>query len=338
MKINLEKNVLLSKHNTLKVGGVADYFVTVESKEELIEALQFAKQTATPLFVFGGGSNILVNDAGYRGLVIKNKIAKRSYFVHGENVYVACGSGEVFDEVVTDSVAKNYWGLENLSAIPGSVGATPIQNVGAYGVEVSSIITEVSAVHIDTLEIKNFSNAECKFSYRDSFFKTEAGRKWIIIEVVFKLSLLKNPQLSYGSLSTLDKNSISTSSDVRNEIVKIRSTKFPNWREVGTAGSFFKNPIIKNLDYEALAAKYTDLPGYFVSDQTTKVSLGWILDKICGLKGYSKNGVSLYKEQALVLVNESANSANAIDDFANYVAEVVKEKTGIIIEREVTSV
>ncbi len=154
MKINVEENVLLKNYTTLKVGGVADYFVTVTSKEELTEALRFAKQTKIFPLLFGGGSNILVSDAGYRGLVIQNKITKRVDTVHGDNVYFACGGGEVLDDVVADSVSKNYWGLENLSAIPGSVGATPVQNVGAYGVEVSSLITEVLAINIETLETK----------------------------------------------------------------------------------------------------------------------------------------------------------------------------------------
>ncbi len=338
MQIKVEENVPLKDHTTLKVGGPADYFAVVNTKEELTEALIFAKQKSMPPFLLGGGSNVLVGDEGYRGLVIQNKISKRKYVVHGDHVYLACGAGDVLDDVVADSVAKNYWGLENLSAIPGSVGATPVQNVGAYGVEMSSLITEVLVVHKETLETKNFSNKDCNFSYRNSFFKTEEGKNWIITEVVFKLSLIKTPRLDYGSLQALKESKTLSITDVRNEIIKIRSTKFPDWKQVGTAGSFFKNPIIENSIYKELLKDYPDLPGFPVGDERIKVSLGWILDHVCGLKGYSKSGASLYKKQALVLINESSKSAREINSLANYVATVVKEKTGITIEREVTSV
>lgn len=338
MNLKIEKDVLLSKHTTLHVGGVADFFVEVKDKDELVEALLFAKQMTVPLFVLGGGSNVLVRDDGCRGLVIKNSTKGISYTVHGDSVYVSSKSGEILDELVADTVAKNYWGLENLSSIPGTVGATPIQNVGAYGVEVSSLITEVSAINIETEEVKIFSNADCQFSYRNSFFKTPAGRKWIITEVVYKLSMLKNPQLNYGSLKDLSSAKKITLEEIRKEIIKIRSTKFPNYNKVGTAGSFFKNPIIPNEQFITLQAKYPDLPGYYVDENTTKISLGWILDNVCELRGFCRDGVCLYKEQALVLVNETAKKSSTINNFADYIAEQVREKTGIVIAREVTDV
>ncbi|MCA9360401.1 UDP-N-acetylmuramate dehydrogenase [Candidatus Nomurabacteria bacterium] len=338
MNIKVEKNVLLSAHTTLKVGGVADFFVQVDSVEELVEALQFASENNETPLILGGGSNILASDEGFCGLIIKNCIKGLSYTVHGDNVYLYCGSGEVLDEVVADAVSKNYWGLENLSSIPGTVGATPVQNVGAYGVEVSSLITEVSAINSETKEIKNFSNKECDFSYRDSFFKTSEGKKWMITEVVFKLSLIKKPQLDYGTLKTLETLGAVSIDDIRNEIIKIRSVKFPNWHKVGTAGSFFKNPVVSKEVFSDLQAKFPGIQGYPAGETMTKIPLGWVLDNVCNLRGFCMDGVCLYREQALVLVNESAKDAKVIEKFANYVAEVVKEKTGINIEREVTSV
>lgn len=338
MNLKIEKDVLLSSLTTLKVGGVADYFVEVGSVAELVKGLQFAKQTAIPSLILGGGSNILASDEGYRGLVIKNSIKGISYVVHGDNVYVTCGSGEILDDLVSDTVSKNYWGLENLSSIPGTVGATPIQNVGAYGVEVSSFITEVSAINIDTEEVKIFSNSECQFSYRNSFFKTSVGKKWIVTKVVFKLSMLKKPQLTYGSLKDLSLKENLSLEDIRKEVIEIRSTKFPDYNKVGTAGSFFKNTIIPTKQFLSLQEKYPDLPGYSVDEYVTKISLGWVLDNVCNLRGFCRGGVCLYEKQALVLVNESTNKSSDINNFADYIAEQVKEKTGISIEREVTSV
>jgi UDP-N-acetylmuramate dehydrogenase len=337
MTIRVEQHIPLSKHTTLQVGGTADYFVEVHNTDEIQQALQFAHETAVPVAVLGGGSNVLVSDAGYRGLVIKNNLTGITDTVYGEHVYLKVGSGEVFDDVVRYAVAKNFWGLENLSAIPGTVGATPIQNVGAYGVEVSSLITEVSALHKQTAEPKNFSKADCQFGYRDSFFKTPAGKDWIITEVVFKLSLRQSPQLEYGALGELKADLTLTPEKIRKQVMSIRAGKFPDWQTVGTAGSFFKNPIIPTSDYEKLRARYPDVVAYPAGDGLTKVSLGWILDKVCGLKGYEEHGVSLYQEQALVLVNYSAKDSQTIDDFATNVATLVKEKTGLTIEREVSS-
>jgi UDP-N-acetylmuramate dehydrogenase len=338
MNLKIEKNIPLCEHTTLKVGGVADSFVEVKSEEDVRHALQFAEQTKAHVLILGGGSNLLVKDTGFRGLVIKNSLCGLEYSESNNSVALVCGAGEVWDDVVQDSVDKGYWGLENLSAIPGKVGATPVQNVGAYGVEVSSLITSVSAINIKTLELKEFSNDECLFGYRDSYFKTKEGRDWIITSVTFKLSKNLNPQLSYASLKTLPKEVTNSPSEIRKEIVKIRSAKFPDLKVVGTAGSFFKNPIIKNTLANELKEKYPELPCYEAGENLTKVSLGWILDNVCNLKAFCRGGVCLYKNQALVLVNESATSAEKIDEFADFVAQQVEQKTGIKIEREVSSV
>lgn len=262
----------------------------------------------------------------------------RAYSEQRDDVTLTCGAGEILDAVVADTVARNYWGLENLSAIPGTVGATPIQNVGAYGVEVSSLVTAVRAVHVDTLEEKVFSTAACQFGYRDSFFKTSEGRAWVVVEVTVLLSKAPAPQLTYGALAELQSQTNLSSSQVREKVVSIRAGKFPDWHIVGTAGSFFKNPIISRAQYEQLCEKYPELPGYPTPVGEVKVSLGWILDHVCHLRGYCQDGVCLYEQQALVLVNVAAKNANAIDVFADHIANRVADKTGISIEREVRKV
>ena len=195
-------------------------------------------------------------------------------------VTLTCGSGEWLDDVVADSVERGYWGLENLSAIPGTVGATPVQNVGAYGVEVSSRITAVAAIHQDSEEEKIFSVRECAFGYRDSFFKSPAGAVWVVTTVTFSLSQTPRPQLEYGALAALKTVEDITPSLVRASVMKIRAGKFPDWKVVGTAGSFFKNPIITAAAYKTLKTNYPELPGFPTDNGMVKVSLGFILDKI----------------------------------------------------------
>ncbi len=247
---------------------------------------------------------------------------------------MSCGSGEVLDDVIEDATSLGYWGLENLSSIPGTVGATPIQNVGAYGVEVSSLITGVKAVHSKTLEEKNFTPQECFFSYRDSFFKTQEGRQWFVTEVSFKLSKKSAPKLSYGSLIDLQNQPDITPNQIRKTVQEIRAGKFPDWAVIGTAGSFFKNPIISAGKYTELKSTYPDLPGFELENGQIKLSLGWVLDKICGLRGYCEGGVCMFKQQALVLTN-TGDSAKAVKKFQAKVAGIVKEKVGIDIEPEV---
>jgi UDP-N-acetylmuramate dehydrogenase len=330
-------SVPLNQYTTLKIGGTADYLCEVGNIEELRAVCQWAKQTGTPLLVLGGGSNVLISDEGFRGLVVVNKIKKQEIIAEDqEQVTVALGAGEVFDEVVAWSVRNSWWGLENLSSIPGTVGATPVQNVGAYGVEVSALITKVNALNLETFEEKFFSNEECQFSYRDSFFKTTAGKKWIITEVVFKLSTQPAAKLTYTDLSTLiSRESELTPVDVRNEIIAIRSKKFPDWTQVGTAGSFFKNPIITIEQYKDLLSKYPNLPGFNQVSGEVKVSLGFILDKICGLRGYCVGEVCLFENQALVLVAQKNATARDVKEFVNKISEKVFEKTKIKIECEV---
>lgn len=332
--MEIQTDVCLASYTTLKVGGVAKYLVEVRSVEELQQVRQFAQQIAAPVLVLGGGSNILISDAGFAGVVIHNCISGVSFAERsGDEVRVTVGAGESLDELVVTTVERGYWGLENLSHIPGTVGAAPIQNVGAYGVEVASLIESVEAVSLTTGEVWTFTNAECEFAYRDSYFKTPVGRDWMITQVTFVLSTNRAPQLQYGDLATLDPDTCTLQS-VRAKVIEIRSGKFPDWYTVGTAGSFFTNPIISATDRDRLLALYPALPTYLMPDGQYKVALGWVLDKICGLRGHTVGAVGLYEAQALVLVN-TGDSASAIAAFAADIQSIVREQTGIEIEPEV---
>jgi len=342
MHLSIKQNVSLADHTTLHVGGVADYFVEVTTKAELKSALQYANAKALPSFVLGGGSNVLFPDEGFRGLVIKNAVRGLVVSKQDGEITVEVGAGENWDEFVSQMCEQGYWGLENLSAIPGTVGATPIQNVGAYGVEVSGLIAHVRAMHKTTLEEKVFTNAECQFAYRDSYFKSPAGKDWVVLTVTFALSTKAistkaRPSLHYADLHSLQGQAVLTPNKVRDAVITIRSQKFPDWSEVGTAGSFFKNPIISNEQYQELQKYHPDIPAHQTSDGGQKLALGWILDKVCGLKGYCVNDVCLYQKQALVLVNKG-KSAEAISLFAQQVADTVFEKTKIKIEMEVLQI
>ncbi len=332
-----QENISLSNYTTLKTGGVARYFTTVRTVEEVGAAVRFAEQNGLPPLILGGGSNLLVADAGYPGAVIKIEIVGCDYVVSdADDVFLTCGAGEALDEVVADTVRRGYWGLENLSAIPGTIGATPVQNVGAYGVEVKDVIERVEVYDTRTHTVKILSNADCCFSYRHSIFKTEEGASLVITKVTFRLSKLAKPKLEYEDLRQRFRADEGVALvDLRAAIIKIRDGKFPDWRVVGTAGSFFKNPVVLRAQGEALRAQHQQLPLYAVNDKQVKLSLGYILDKIGNLKGYRLGNVGLYEKQALVLINHGNATTDEIVAFVAIIKEKVKTETGIEIEEEV---
>ncbi len=336
MSIEIKERVSLKDKTTLAVGGEALHYIEVATLPDLAEAVSFAQKAALPLFVLGGGSNVLVSDAGFAGLVLKMQLKGRRYEEKGDKVIATFAAGEVLDEVVAETVKKGWWGLENLSAIPGTVGATPIQNVGAYGVEISDLLTTVEVYDCVAKAPVTLSNEQCRFGYRDSIFKQAEGKKYIITSVTFCLSKTANPKLQYADLAKRFAIAPPSPSLIRQAVIEIRSAKFPDWHVVGTAGSFFKNPIIKKSAAAELAEKFPDLPIYEVDEDQSKVSLGFVLDKICHLKGYTVNHVGLYEAQALVLVASRGATATEVLEFSKNVSEKVFEATNILIEREVT--
>ncbi len=336
MSIEVRTNVPLGPLTTFGIGGPSRYYIPVSTETELEEAASYIKRLGLPFMVVGGGSNILVKTSGFAGVVIHMLITGRHYDVNDDgSVLATIGAGETLDDLIEDTVSKQWWGLENLSAIPGTVGATPIQNVGAYGREVGDLITFVRVLDIDTMSYRTLVNADCLFGYRDSIFKQAASKKFIVTQVQFKLSLKPTPLLQYPDLQKIFSNRIPTLFEIRQAVIATRKNKFPDWSQIGTAGSFFKNPIVSDEQAELLLNDYKELPVYDFEPGYKKVSLAYILDKVCNLKGFSQNGVALYEKQALVLVATRQCTAEQIIDFSEYIMSVVKEKTNITLEREV---
>lgn len=334
--IKVQEGVPLAPYTTFHIGGPAEYFIIVTTIDELKEAVRFAKDRSLPVTVMSGGSNMLIADTGIPGLTIKVAIGGYSFEQEGQyEAIVRANAGATLDDVIVESVRLGYWGLENLSAIPGSVGATPIQNVGAYGVEVKSRITEVIALDMDTLELRTFTNEECAFGYRMSFFKTDAGSRYVITSVAYSVSKIPAPHLQYADLRRAFSDRDASLRQIRDEVIRIRSRKFPDWRIIGTAGSFFKNPRITKERHDALKAAHPDAPGFEDGPGIMKVPLGWIIDKLLNLRGAREGAVGTYENQSLVLVNWGGATAEDVERFATFIETRVKEATGIDIEREV---
>ncbi len=332
-----EKKTPLSPETTFRIGGEAEFFYCAKTKKSLREAIVSAKENILPVVVLGGGSNVLVSDSGIEGLVLQIGIKGISYKNSDDYVYVRVGAGVVFDELIDEVVSKGYWGLENLSAIPGSVGATPVQNVGAYGVEVADIISEVEVYDSKKDEFNILTKEDCGFRYRHSIFKRKENKNLVVVNVTFRLSKKADRKLEYKDLKTFfESDSKPSAKKIRSVVVSIRSKKFPDLSKIGTAGSFFKNPIIDKSHYKNLLKKYPKMPSFEISEDKVKVPLGWILDNVLNIKGVSEGNVGMWEKQALVLVNYGGASSEDIKKFATNIYKKVLEATDIKIEWEVS--
>lgn len=334
--LKIDQEVSLASYTTLGVGGVAEYFAIASSEEELTLLTEYAREHDLRVSVLGGGSNLVVSDSGVKGLVIKNEIKGISHETENEKVLVTAGAGDGWDTFVEHTVEEGWWGLENLSAIPGTVGATPIQNVGAYGVEVGNLIEEVRVYSLREQKFLTLTQAECRFGYRDSVFKSEEGKGLVVVSVTYSLSTTPDPQIHYKDLAEYFSNhsGIPSQLEIRNAVIEIRSKKFPDWKQLGTAGSFFKNPIVSTEHFNELSKQYVGLPGYPTDEGMVKVSLGWILDKVCDLRGARAGQVGTYENQSLVLINYGGATSVDINSFAEKIKETVLAKTKISIEME----
>ncbi|KKW09512.1 MAG: UDP-N-acetylenolpyruvoylglucosamine reductase [Candidatus Kaiserbacteria bacterium GW2011_GWA2_49_19] len=340
----MQENIPLSEHTTFKLGGRARYFFRVHSIKETREALDFARENSLPFFVLGGGSNLLVSENGFSGVIIKNEILGLSFKEEAGGTLVTAGAGENWDNFVSECVSLGLYGLENLSGIPGTVGAAPVQNIGAYGVEAKDSIVSVETLEADTDAVRNFSAAECGFGYRDSFFKTAEGKSYIITGVTFRLKENGVSNLGYKDLKNYFgavKAALTPSlSDVRKAVLEIRSKKFPDLKTTGTAGSFFKNPIIPQAQFDELKKRFPDLPGFPLQTtnyklQTIKIPLAWILDNILHLKGFMDGPVGLHEAQPLVIVHTGGGNAEDVRRLAKDVASKIKDATGVEVSWEV---
>lgn len=289
-----------------------------------------------PLCVLGGGSNILFNDEGFSGMVLAMSLRGSSAAREGRDVLATAAAGEAWDDFVRHTVDNNFHGLENCSGIPGLVGAAPIQNVGAYGVEVSDCIEWVDVLNGKTGSLRRLTNAECEFAYRDSVFKREEGKDYIVTSVCFRLSLEKRLNTSYKDVARYfnDCGRAPTLRSVREAILRVRGRKFPDLTRHGTVGSFFKNPNVSKTHADKLARMYPDMP-MFRYETGVKIPLAWILDNVCNLKGYRKRAVGLWEKQPLVLVNYGGATQRDIVLFAREIAARVRDATNINIEPEV---
>ncbi len=331
----IQENISLASYTTFKIGGAARFFCRVQNIDEVKQAVVFARERGLPFFVLGGGSNLLISDGGFNGLVIKVEIMGKE--INGQ--IVSAGSGEAWDKLVAYTIEHGLNGLENLSAIPGTVGAAPVQNIGAYGVEVGHLI---SAVHVfDTREMKEMELAsrDCHFGYRNSLFKYERGR-YIITRVDFNLENNSHVQVEYKDLEEYFLKMKTNSQDitpakVREAVIDIRRNKLPDWNTWGTAGSFFKNPVISKEKFIELKEKYPTLPSFPEPDGQIKIPLGWILDNVCHAKGMTRGSVGTYKNQALVIVTKAGATASEVVEFTQGLMKQVKDATGITVEAEV---
>lgn len=334
--MKLQKNISLKPYHSFACDETAAYFTIVQTKEALIESIHWATENNQPYLILGSGSNILFTKQ-FNGLVIKmelmgiQKIQETS-----SDVLLQVGAGENWSHFVSYCVHKSWGGLENLSLIPGTVGAAPIQNIGAYGVEVGEHIVSVQA--FDTLknEWVTIAQHDCAFGYRASIFNKEANR-YIVYAVQFKLSKQPLLRTDYGAIkAVLHERGIRNPSveSIASAVTYIRSTKLPDPKKLGNAGSFFKNPIITTTQYDQLILQFPDLIAYPINDHNYKIAAGWLIEA-CGWKGVTKDQVGCYKDQALVIVNYGATKGKAIFDFSEAIIQSVQTKFGVILEREV---
>ena len=329
------ENFSLLNNNTFGIDVSANYFVEYDSVEELVQLINSDLLRENKFLHIGGGSNLLfVGD--YQGVILHSKMKGIDVVETTKDIVVVrAASGEVWDDFVSFCVNRGYGGVENLSLIPGEVGATPIQNIGAYGMEVKDVIVKVECVSVETGEIREFTNEECKFAYRDSVFKRELKGKYIVTNVYYKLQKVGVPQINYGSLEEeMKKYPEVTLANVRKAVIDIRQRKLPEPKVWGNAGSFYLNPVISKSQYDSLLKEYPELPCYKVSDTEVKVPAGYLIEK-CGWKGKAQGKVAVHGSQALVLINKGGANGLDIINLSDSIRQSVREKFQIELTPEV---
>lgn len=334
--MEIKESFSLKAYNTFGIEAKAERFVAVHSVEDLKSVL--GQNAGKKIFILGGGSNMLLTK-NIDALVIHIDIKGKEVIKEDENhVWVSCNAGENWHEFVLWTISQDFGGLENMSLIPGNVGTTPVQNIGAYGTEIKDTFVSCNAVEIDTLTVVTFTNPECKFGYRESIFKNEAKDKYVITSVVFRLTK-KNHKINtaYGDIqSELAKKNISEPKlkDVSDAVIAIRQSKLPDPKELGNSGSFFKNPIISKTEFEKVRAKFPEIKFYEVSPTEVKVPAGWLIEQ-AGFKGKRFGDAGVHKNQALVLVNYGNATGTEILAVSKEVQRTILETFGIAIEAEV---
>ena len=321
----------LATHTTLALGGKATLFAEISSEEELKAAVSLARDRGLPLVVIGGGSNLLVPDEGVRALVVH--LAMRNITIEGETLLADAGAR--WDDVVDAATAHGLWGIENLAGIPGTMGGAAVQNIGAYGAELSETFSYALVLDTETGETERIAREDARFAYRMSVFKE--SRRYVILRVALALRAEGQARKDYKDLRAAHEEGVplTTPEEVARAVRAIRAGKFPDLSLEGSAGSFFKNPVLSAEEADALVRAYPEVPHFPQADGTVKVALAWLLDKVLSLKGFAHGAARLYEKQPLVIVTRRGATAHDVDTLARDVATRVHDATGITLEREV---
>ncbi len=338
IKMIRETGFSLKKYNTFGVDVKTDVFIEFTSLAELKDIFENELLNKNQNFlVLGEGSNILFTK-NFNGYVLKNSIKGVKIISEDkDSVEIKAGAGEHWDDLVNYCVEQNYWGIENLSLIPGTVGAAPIQNIGAYGAELKDVLVAVEGLSVAELKEMRISREEAKLAYRNSIFKNELKNKFIITHVILQLNKKGKPNLSYSGLSNYFKNTPVDKIDIgqiRKAVIEIRRSKLPDPAQLGNAGSFFKNPVVSDSIYNKLKSKYSNIVAFPVGDNRWKIPAGWLIEN-AGLKGIKIGDAGTYEKQALVIVNYGKSTGKEILELAKLIQKTVKEKFNIELEPEV---
>lgn len=332
--MKVTENFSLKNHNTFGINVSCRYFVECFSIDDFLSLLSDKQYFSLPKLILGGGSNILFTK-NFDGIIIKNSMKGIEVIKEDDDdVLVKSGAGEVWHDLVLFCLKNNFGGIENLSLIPGTVGAAPIQNIGAYGVELKEVFFELEAIDIDSRNLKTFSSEDCGFGYRDSVFKNELKNKFIIANVTLKLNKHHHFNVSYGAIKDELKNKEVTIQNISEAVCKIRMSKLPNPAEIGNAGSFFKNPVISKEKFELLKNEFPGISFYPAENNRMKLAAGWLIEQ-CGWKGKITGQTGVHKNQALVLVNYGNANGDEIFQLSEEIKKSVKEKFGVELETEV---
>jgi UDP-N-acetylmuramate dehydrogenase len=334
--LQIHQNVSLKNFNTFGVEVSARYFVEINHEDDLVELFMDPQWKHEKRLVLGGGSNMLLIN-NFDGLVIRINIRGFEHRIQHNDVFVEAGAGEVWNDLVNFCVTREYAGLENLSLIPGSVGASPIQNIGAYGVELQDVFKSCKAFEIATGKFKTFSRDDCNFGYRESVFKTELAGQYIIVSVKFHLSLIPHINLKYGAIELeLSHRNITkpTIKDVSQVVSHIRVSKLPDPSTIGNAGSFFKNTVITVDEFNPIQLKFPEIINYPAGSGLVKLAAGWLIEQ-CGWKGKVVGNTGTWKNQALVLVNHGGAMGEEVYTFSSQIIDSVYTKFGVTLQREV---
>ena len=330
-------NISLKQYTTMKLGGETRYMATADSTGDVVSLYRNARKENLPIFVLGGGSNVITHDEVFEGIVLLNKIKGFEVISEtDETTDVKIGAGEVWDEAVEKVIGLGLQGIEAMSGIPGTAGAAPVQNVGAYGQEIADTLISLEAYDSKTDTIVIIPADECNFSYRNSIFRDKEKGRYCILNITLRLNKAEPKPPYYASLQRyIDENDIRevNLSVIRVAVLNIRSEKLPDPAELPSAGSFFKNALVEKWKLEELQREYSDIPNYAMSDGRYKIPTGWLIDK-AGLRGYRSHGMRVYEKNALVLVNDSATGYDDLAAIREEIVQIVFDKFGIKIEQE----